>query len=167
MGSRNDESNKTLPGLRVLFLDAGNHHLLGITASAVFIFGLGNWLVREDSLQPATATAVLSGCTPDCALEAAQLYHDGYANEIWLTHPSMRRDALVELGIRYPSEDDVNARVLRRVGVPAKAIRVLDTPVVNTDEELDVISSGIQKRGGQKVIVVTNRFHTRRVPSLG
>jgi hypothetical protein len=61
-----------------------------------------------------------------------------------------RVDALADLGIHYPSQDDVNTRVLRRVGVPAKAIRVLDAPMVNTDQELDVIGATLQNRGGQK-----------------
>jgi len=78
----------------------------------------------------------------------------------------LHADSLAELGIHYPAEDDVNARVLRRVGIPAKAIHVLETPIVNTDQELDVISAALQSRGGQKVIIVTNKAHTRRVHLL-
>jgi uncharacterized SAM-binding protein YcdF (DUF218 family) len=149
--------------------------LLGILASLVLIattagfalfLGVGKWLVREDSLQSATAIAVLSGNIPTRALEAAALYREGYAKEIWLTHPDVHADALKSLGINYPSEDDFNTRVLRRAGVPAKAIRVLYTPIANTDEELDVISSALIARGGDKVIIVTNKAHTRRVHIL-
>lgn len=141
--------------------------LLTATTGVVCLLRVGKWLVKEDRLEPTTAIVVLSGNTPARALEAAQLYYDGYAKEIWLTHPGLRVDELKELGIRYPAEDDVNVRVLRRVGVPAKAIRVLDTPIVNTDEELDVISAALQNRGGrQKVIIVTNKTHTRRVRLL-
>jgi len=140
--------------------------LLGAAGATVALLGVGKWLVREDPLQPTTAIAVLSGNTPDRALEAAQLYYDGYAKEIWLTHPGLRVDSLAELGIRYPAEDDVNTRVLRRVGIPAKAIHVLETPIVNTDQELEVISATLQSRGGQKVIIVTNKAHTRRVHVL-
>lgn len=140
--------------------------LLGITTATAGLFGVGKWLIHEDSLQPATAIVVLSGNTPDRALEAAQLYVDGYAQEIWLTHPGTRVDALADLGIHYPSEDDVNTRVLRRVGVPTKAIHVLDTPIVNTDNELDAISSALLSRGRGKVIIVTNKCHTRRVHLL-
>ncbi|MGB2637251.1 MAG: hypothetical protein WAM58_25200 [Candidatus Acidiferrum sp.] len=70
------------------------------------------------------AIAVLSGNTPLRALEAARLYHDGYAKEIWLNHPGATVDALKVLGIEYPSEDDVNTRVLRGHGVPAKVKRI-------------------------------------------
>ena len=75
----------------------GNH------TGLVILCGVGKWLVREDPLQPATAIVVLSGNIPTRALEAAALYHEGYAKEIWLTHPDVHADALKELGITYPS----------------------------------------------------------------
>ncbi len=141
--------------------------LLLITTIGVVIFlGVGEWLVRQDPLQQSTAIAVLSGGIPTRALEAAALYHEGFAKEIWLTHPDTHGDALKQLGINVPSEDDFNIRVLRRAGVPAKAIHVLDTPITNTDEELGVISSALQSSGGKRVIIVTNSSHTRRVHIL-
>ena len=35
--------------------------------------------------------------------------------------------------------------------------------MVNTTEELDVISAALRAAGGPRVIVVTNKAHTRRV----
>jgi uncharacterized SAM-binding protein YcdF (DUF218 family) len=152
--------------LRVLSWILGGLTLLGISAGLVILLGVGRWLVRENPLEQATAIAVLSGNTPARALEAARLYHDGYAKEIWLTHPGTNVDALKVLGIDYPAEDDVNTRVLRGQGVPAKAIHVLDTSIVNTSDELDTISATLKAKGGHKVIVVTNKAHTRRVHIL-
>jgi uncharacterized SAM-binding protein YcdF (DUF218 family) len=167
MGSTHTKSKKnTEPPLRVFSWILGGLTLLGVTAGLVILLGVGKWLVREDRLQQATAIAVLSGNTPARALEAARLYHDGYAKEIWLTHPGVNVDALKVLGIDYPAEDDVNARVLRGQGVPAKAIHVLETSIVNTSDELDTISATLKAKGGQKVIVVTNKAHTRRVHIL-
>src|SRR5882757_3164959 len=60
---------------------------------------VGRWLVREDSIQKADAIAVLTGSLPSRALEAAQLYRDGYAKEIWLTHPGNKQTMLKDLGI--------------------------------------------------------------------
>jgi uncharacterized SAM-binding protein YcdF (DUF218 family) len=137
--------------------------LLATTTGLVILLGAGKWLVREDPLEQATAIAVLSGNIPTRALEAARLYHEGYAKEIWLTHPRAHADVLNVLGIYYPRESDFNAWVLREQGVPAKAIHVLDAPIVNTAEELDVISAALKAAGGQRVIVVTNKAHTRRV----
>lgn len=144
----------------------GSLIMLATASGLVVFFGVGKWLVKEDPLQKATAIAVLSGNIPTRALEAAALYHEGFAKEIWLTHPEVHAQALKELGISYPSEDTFDARVLRRAGVPAKAIHVLDKPIVNTVEELDVISSALKDKGGKRVILVTNKAHTRRVHIL-
>jgi uncharacterized SAM-binding protein YcdF (DUF218 family) len=137
--------------------------LLGATTGLVILLGAREWLVREDPLTEATAIAVLSGNIPTRALEAARLYHDGYAKEIWLTHPCAHADVLEVLGIYYSRGSDFNVWVLWEQGVPAKAIHVLDAPIVNTAEELDVISAALKAAGGQRVIVVTNKAHTRRV----
>ena len=149
-----------------IFAVLGALTLLALSAGLFFILGVGHWLVKEDSLQKANAIAVLSGNFPARALEAASLYRGGYATEIWLTHPGPPSGALTQMGIHYPGEADFNYQVLRRQGVPAKAIHVLDSPVINTSDELDVISSALQQKSGGSVIVVTNKAHTRRVHEL-
>jgi uncharacterized SAM-binding protein YcdF (DUF218 family) len=151
--------------LRILAV-LGALALLALSAGFVLMMGVGHWLVKEDSLQKANAIAVLSGNFPARAMEAASLYRSGYAGEIWLTHPGPQSDALAEMGIHYPGEADFNYQVLRRQGVPAKAIHVLDAPVINTCDELDVISSALLQKSGASVIVVTNKAHTRRVHEL-
>ncbi len=150
-----------------IFAVLGVVSLLALSAALAFMLGVGHWLVKEDPLQRANAIAVLSGNFPARALEAASLYRRGYAGEIWLTRPGPQSEVLVEMGIHYPSEADFNYQVLRRQGVPAKAIRVLDAPIINTCDELDVISSALrQKNSASSVIVVTNKAHTRRVHEL-
>src|SRR6266436_3255633 len=152
-----------------IFAVLGAIAILVVSSTVALLFGVGHWLVEEDSLQKANAIAVLSGNFPARALEAASLYRGGYASEIWLTHPGPESEALAEMGIHYPSEADFNYQVLRRQGVPAKAIHVLDAPIINTCDELDVISSALQQKNGASsvsVIVVTNKAHTRRVHEL-
>jgi len=150
-----------------IFAVLGVVSLLALSAALAFMLGVGHWLVKEDSLQKANAIAVLSGNFPARALEAASLYRRGYAREIWLTHPGPESEALAEMGIHYPNEADFNYQVLRRQGVPAKAIHILDAPVINTCDELDIISSALQqKNSSSSVIVVTNKAHTRRVHEL-
>jgi DUF218 domain len=149
-----------------IFAVLGALALLALSAGLVLILGVGHWLVKEDSLQKANAIAVLSGNFPARAMEAAALYRDGYATEIWLTHPGPLSDALTQMGIHYPGEADFNYQVLRRQGVPAKAIHVLEVPVINTSDELDVIINALQQKNIASVIVVTNKAHTRRVHEL-
>jgi uncharacterized SAM-binding protein YcdF (DUF218 family) len=140
--------------------------LIGITLSLFALLSVGNFLVKEDTLQKSTAIAILTGSLPARALEAAELYRDGYAKEIWLTHPGDQESSLKDLGIHYPSEDEFNVQVLRRQGVPAKAIHILDTSIVNTADELDIIGAALKTKPHQSVIIVTSKSHTRRVHEL-
>ncbi len=149
-----------------IFAVLGALALLALAAGFALMLGVGHWVVKEDSLQKANAIAVLSGNFPARALEAASLYRSGYAGEIWLTHPGAQSEALAEMGIHFPGEADFNYQVLRRQGVPAKAIRVLDAPIINTSDELDVIGRTLQQKKNASVIVVTNKAHTRRVHEL-
>ena len=149
-----------------IFAVLGALALLALSVGLALMLGVGHWLVKEDSLQKANAIAVLSGNFPARALEAASLYRSGFANEIWLTHPGPLSDTLTQMGIHYPSEADFNYQVLRRHGVPAKAIHILDAPIINTSDELEVISSALQQKNNASVIVVTNKAHTRRVHEL-
>ena len=71
----------------------------------------------------------------------AKLYHQGYAKEIWLTHPGARSDPLRQFGVRYPSEDDCNYQVLRKQGIHAKAIHIFESSLLNTADELGMISA--------------------------
>ncbi|HLX12771.1 MAG TPA: YdcF family protein [Bacteroidota bacterium] len=127
---------------------------------------IGHWLVREDIVHEADAIVVLSGNLPTRSLEAAKLYRNGYAKEIWLTHPNEKQVSLKDPSIHGPSEDVFNFNVLRHEGVPAETIHVLKTPIVNTADELDVISAALKSREDDSVIIVTNKPHTRRVYSL-
>lgn len=142
--------------------------VLLVTISLVYLSLplLGGWLVREDTIHKADAIAVLSGRFPQRALEAAGLYRSGYAPEIWLTRP-LYRGALNQFGEpQKPSEDMLNTEFLRILGVPNRAIHVLETPIVNTADELNAIDSGLKETGLSSVIIVTNKAHTRRVYSL-
>jgi uncharacterized SAM-binding protein YcdF (DUF218 family) len=149
-----------------IFAVLGALALLALSAGLAFMLGVGHWLVKEDSLQKANAIAVLSGNFPARAIEAASLYRNGYAGEIWLTHPVPLSGTLTQVGIPYPGEAVFNYQVLRRQGVPAQAIHILDSPIINTSDELGVIGSALQQRKNASVIVVTNKAHTRRVHEL-
>ena len=60
---------------RIFVWILGGLSLSGVTPGLVILLGVGKWVVREDTLEQATAIAVLSGNTRICALEAARLYH--------------------------------------------------------------------------------------------
>jgi len=132
----------------------------------VIFFGVGRWLVVEDPLVKARAIVVLSGAMPLRAIEAAKLYRQGYAPEIWLTHSSEPGETLEEMGIPFAGEDHYDTLVLLHEGVPEEAIHVLAPPIVNTADEIKVVASSLVREKGEAVIIVTTKPHTRRVRLL-
>jgi len=139
---------------------------ISLVLALVAFFGVGSWLVVEDPLGKARAIAVLSGRMPVRALEAAKLYRQGYAPEVWLTHTSEPGESLKAMGIPFEGEEIYSARVLIHEGVPAGAIRVLEPPIVNTADEVRVISKALEQEKDRFVILVTSKPHTRRVRLL-
>jgi uncharacterized SAM-binding protein YcdF (DUF218 family) len=129
-------------------------------------FGVGRWLVVEDPLGKARAIAVLSGRMPLRALEAAKLYRQGYASEVWLTRTSEPGESLKTMGISFEGEEVYSTRVLIHEGVPANAIHVLEPPIVNTADEVRVISKALEREKDGSVVLVTTKPHTRRVRLL-
>jgi len=148
--------------LRVL-LAAG---CAGVILVLILFFGVGRWLVVEDPLEKARAIAVLSGRMPLRAIEAAKLYRQGYAPEVWLTHSSEPGETLKGMGISFAGEDYYTARVLVHEGVPPEAIHVLEPPVVNTADEIKVLAAALAAEKDRTVILVTSRPHTRRARLL-
>lgn len=141
-------------------------------AGALFFLGLfvflnvGRWLVSEDPLQKASAVAVLSGRIPGRALEAARVYKQGYAKEVWLTYSTEPGATLEKLSVTYVGEEIYNREVLVHEGVPENAIRVLEPPIVNTADEMRTIGEALRKENPRTVIIVTSPAHTRRARML-
>src|SRR5579862_6099591 len=107
--------------------------VLALCAAAVVAFrGVGRWLVRPDPLAPADVIVVLSGAMPARAEEAARIFGMGYSHELWITRPVSPGDELAPMGITFTGEEDYSRQVLIHEGVPAQAIRILPTPIVNT-----------------------------------
>ena len=164
MTNSEDSAPHVIPRKRHLAILASGGTLLALAVLA--FFGVGQWLVVEDPLARAGAIAVLSGRMPLRAIEAAKLYREGYAPKIWLTHSSEPGETLESMGIRYIGEEDYNARVLIHEGMPPKAIHVLDPPIVNTADEINVISAALDREENRAIILVTSKVHTRRVRLL-
>jgi uncharacterized SAM-binding protein YcdF (DUF218 family) len=132
----------------------------------VGLFGVGRWLVVEDPLEKAQGIAVLSGAMPVRAVEAAKLFREGYAPEIWLTRCVEPAASMKAMNIPYVGEDFYNLRVLVHEGVPPDAIRVLSTPIVNTADEVNAIVEELAPGKNLPVIIVTSKAHTRRARTL-
>lgn len=141
---------------------AGSLLFLGL----VLFLNVGRWLVVEDPLRKADATAVLSGRMPSRALEAARVFNQGYASRVWLTHSSEPGEELAQLSIPYAGEESYDRQILIHEGVPAEAIQILDPPIANTADEMKVIGSALRQQNLHSVIIVTSKVHTRRTRAL-
>jgi uncharacterized SAM-binding protein YcdF (DUF218 family) len=121
--------------------------------------------VVADPLESAKAIVVLSGRMPFRAMEAASIYREGFAPEVWLAKgvvgPEER--ALQRLGVALVPEDFYNRTVLERLGVKPEAIRLLGNGVWNTVDEVRLIAAELALDRGDRVIIVTSKAHSRRV----
>ena len=127
--------------------------------------GIGQWLMVADALEPAKAIVVLSGRVPFRAMEAASIYREGLAPEVWLTREVVRPEerALDRLGVAVVRDEFYNRAVLERLGVKPEAIRVLAAGVWNTVDEMRLVGAELERAGGDRVIIVTSKAHSRRV----
>src|SRR5437660_12340114 len=83
------------------------------TALALAAFSsVGRWLVVEDPLGKARAIAVLIGRMLVRAMEAAKLYRQCYAPEVWLSHFAEPRQGLEARGLAYEGVEAYSTRVL-------------------------------------------------------
>ena len=149
-------------GRRLLILLA---LLVVMISTAAWAFRrVGRWLVRPDGLDRARAIVVLSGTVPYRAMEAAEIYRQGWAPEVWLLRDETDdADAtFVKLGVLHYSEQDYDQKVLERLGVPKDAIRILEPPTTNTVSEIRLVAAELRRQGGVSVILVTSPVHTRR-----
>jgi len=128
----------------------------------------GAWLIVDDALQPARSVVVLGGQVPFRAAEAAAVYRQGWAHEVWLTQGGVFADdvALAKLGIQRSPEYTYSRQVLERLGVPSGAIRLLPGVNQNTADEMRTIARELKASGGDRVIIITSSYHTRRVHVL-
>jgi uncharacterized SAM-binding protein YcdF (DUF218 family) len=144
--------------------------LLGILALSVVSvavgWNLGRWLAVDDPLEKSDAILVLSGGLPERALEAARVYKQGYARQVWLTHSMEPAATLKKLTMGYIGEDAYDKQLLMREGVPESAIHLLETAVANTADEIRVAGLELRQQNQHKIIIVTSKVHTRRAKTI-
>ncbi len=139
---------------------AGLLLLLAFVPTA-FLF-LGWWIDGADEPENADLIVVLAGL-PSRPLYAADLYKKGIASSIWTSRPYRRPDEknLLDLGVKYQVEEDLNREILEKKGVPKDAIHLYGNGVVSTFEEALALSRATDVVG-KKLLLVTSRWHARR-----
>ena len=138
--------------------------LLVAFGHSAFLRGIATVLVTEDRLEPAAAIVVLAGHLPFREMEAARLYHGGWAPRLVLVKVAEGEEQRMvrSLGISLTDGSEVSREVLLKLGVPSSAILIPGERVKGgTLEELNVVARAL-KSGRAPVILVTSKLHTRR-----
>ncbi|MFN5319404.1 MAG: YdcF family protein [Bacteroidia bacterium] len=122
--------------------------------------GFGNILIEEHAFEPCEALFVLSGNPDSRAKEAATLFKKGAAPKIICTGESVPE--LLEAMKINVRECELSKIKLLEYGINETAIELL--PVgTSTREEADAIQAYCQNHSIKKAMVISDRFHTRRI----
>ncbi len=126
---------------------------------------LGAWLVIQEPLQTADAIVILGGNLPFRSQEAAALYRQGWAGQVWITAPEQAAEleAVKNLGLSSAPAPELSRLVLEHFGVPEYAIHTLSPTAANTTHEIELVTRALRAMAGHRVILVTSKAHTRRV----
>ena len=136
--------------------------LLGI----LFLFrvpilhALGNVLICEEPVEKVQAIFVLSGGPLDRGGEAAKLYGAGISKRVICTGSNTPAD-FAALGITY-LESEITRIYMMHEGVPDSSIDLIKKGT-STREEEECILDYCKKNNLNNVMVVSSKFHTRRI----
>lgn len=122
--------------------------------------GFGNWLIVEDELQKVEALFVLSGGPLDRGNEAVNIYNKGHVQQIVCTGENIPHD-FEAVGIKY-LESEITRINISRQNVPVENI-ILIKKGTSTFEEAEEILAYCEQHQLKKVMVLSSRFHTRRI----
>jgi uncharacterized SAM-binding protein YcdF (DUF218 family) len=121
---------------------------------------IGNFLIAEDVPEKADAIFVLSGSPVDRAYKAAELFNKKFALNV-VTTGSAIPTLFSAINLKI-TESELSEIVLKRTGIPEKNIQVYPFGT-STKQEYERILNVCKEKSWSKIIIVSDRFHTRRV----
>jgi uncharacterized SAM-binding protein YcdF (DUF218 family) len=154
--------------------------LLGI-AAVIVILAVAGWaihepvlravagaLVVEDPLADADALVVVAGDAPFREQAAADLFKQGWAPRVIISHPANPASvaALLEMGVRRLDIQGESQAALIRFGVPAAALVTVEQTAQITEDELALVRQEARAHGWRRLILVSSPEHTRRVKTI-
>ena len=147
--------------------------LIGTLVTLVFVavytfLHMPAFLVYKKDLQPAGAIVILMGSTPERELEAADLYHKGYAPKIIIADFSTHSQRLLDsLKLRVPKGSENAVSVLGQLDVPAECIHIIPGLVISTRGEAVAVRNYLQTRSNiDAIILVSSPSHMRRATMI-
>jgi len=125
--------------------------------------GIGNILIDEDNPVKAEAAFVLSGNSTERAQKAYNLYQQNYINKIYTTG-SQINDVLMAVDVQM-TDAELTQKILLDMGIDSSIVTPIDIGT-STFEESEEILGYSQQKGFKRIIVISSKFHTRRIRSV-
>lgn len=122
--------------------------------------GVGHWLIKEAPVSRVDAIFVLSGAAEERCRLAAELYHQDLSPLVIPTGEGIN-PTLEALDI-YLTDAEVGRRTLLDLEVDSSAIRVLEAGTSTFEESEEILGYALAEEF-QRVMVVSSKFHTRRM----
>lgn len=124
----------------------------------------GNYLVEEDELRNSEVIFVLSGGPWDRGNEAAKIFKEGYADTIICTGANIPHN-FKALGMSYLEGEITRYNLIRNNNIPDSAVQLIKKGG-STFEESEVILDYCQTNGVEQCIIVSSKFHTKRIDQV-
>ena len=125
---------------------------------------LGGWLVAEDEIAKSDIIVVLMGSIPDRVLEAADIYSEGYSDELVMVNSHMvGYDDLLERGVEIPGHAQVTHMAADSLGVNTEDVTILPGEAKSTQDEAVIIREYLREHEEiNSMILVTSKYHSSR-----
>ncbi|MBL4706786.1 MAG: YdcF family protein [Flavobacteriales bacterium] len=120
----------------------------------------GGFLIYEDELQKVEVAFILGGNSRIRAERAAEVYKDGFSDRFVCTG-SHYNDAAKYFNIPN-TEATLTKGFLEKMDVPTDQIEAMKAGT-STREEAVFILEKCHEEGWKKILIISDRFHTRRI----
>jgi uncharacterized SAM-binding protein YcdF (DUF218 family) len=129
---------------------------------------LGKWLVAEDEIVKSDIIVVLMGSVPDRILEAVDLYHDGFADQIVIVNSHMvGYDILLNRGVKIPGNAQLSKSAANSLGVQDEDILILGGNAKSTQDEAIIVKDYLKDEENiDSIILVTSKYHSERAKKI-
>jgi len=120
----------------------------------------GNYLIVENTVEKADAIYILSGGPRSRGAKAAMLFNANTAKKIYCTGEN--KHSYLNLFDIDVTEAEMTRLALKKADIPDSVITLIEKGT-STKEEAHVIINHALANDFKKVIVVSDKFHTRRI----
>ena len=131
---------------------------------APVLWSLGNFLICEDEVEQVEVLFVLGGGSFDRGNEAARLFKAGFTNQIVCVGENVP-PIFKALNLPYSESKVTRINLIKNNKVPRAGIIIIEKGT-STKEEAGYVIQYCLENNIKQAIVLSSKFHTRRVKSI-